>query len=249
MKRPLLIPLCLAYACLGSLVLTPQLWAQEAPAASPEETKLSADEILARVRQARKLAKDQKVEGFMRKNSTKVPFGMEMKQGNICFNFSPDGQNWKTFDLKFKENGQELLGYDAQGKVQKFNPSTYSEKIADTDISFDDLSMRFLYWQQGRVLPQDRTSFIKGRKCHVLDLPNPDPSLGEYAFIRAWIDCEMGALWQIDAFDAKGTHLKRFSITSVTKTDEAWFFKQMRIELRDPQNPKKTRSVNYIELK
>lgn len=214
-----------------------------------EEAKAppSADALLARVRHATTMTKDQMMKGVIRKNKTKVPFGIQLAKGNICFNFSPDGTQWQTFDLKFKEAGQELYTVE-NGKAIRFSPSRYGESLAGTDVTFEDLSLRFLYWPQGTILPHDHTAFIKGRKCYIVDVPNPVLGSGSYAWIRAWIDVEMGALWQIDAFDAQGKHLKRFSITSVQKTDESWFFKQMRIEVRDKDNPKKTIAVNYIEL-
>lgn len=218
------------------------------PAFSAEKNDLTADKILAQVRYATKLQKDQTINGKIRNKSMEIPFGIQLKSANICFNYSEDGQNWKTFELRFKQKGQELFSYE-NGKTTPFPVKRYNEKINGSDITFEDLSFRFLYWPGGKILPEDRTSYIKGQKCFVLDLPNPSPGTGEYAWIRAWVGEETGALWQIDAFDQKGRHLKRFTITSVMKTKDTWFFEQMRVELRDPDNPKKTRGVNYIELK
>ncbi len=208
---------------------------------------MTADRLLAGVRYATANQKDLSINGRVRKNSTKVPFGIHLKDGNIYFSYSQDGSKWDTFELRFKQKAQELYTYE-NGKPKKFTSKRYGETIPGTDITFEDLSLRFLYWPNGQILPQDHTSFIKGRKCYVVNLPNPAPGNGAYAWIRAWIDEESGALMQIDAFDEKGRHLKRFTITSVMKTQDTWFFKQMRIERRNPDNPKKVLGVDYIEL-
>lgn len=232
MKTFLLTALC-ALSCFASF--------------SAEEKPPTADELLAGVRYSTAYQKNQKVNGHLRKKSEKIPFGIEIKDGNIFFNYALDGSQWTTFELKFKEKGQELYTYE-NGKSKKFETNRYGERIGNTDISFEDLSFRFLYWPNGKILPHDHTAFIKGRRCYIVDVPNPNPKSGQYAFIRVWIDTEQNVLWQIDAFNAEGKHLKRFSITSVMKTDNSWFFKQMRIETRDPNNPKKTTGVNYIEM-
>lgn len=212
-----------------------------------EERVPTADELLAGARYAATMQKNQKINGTLRKKSDKIPFGIELKDGDIFFNYSVDGSDWRTFQLKFKEAGQELYTYEA-GKSKKFESKRYGERIGNTDVTFEDLSFRFLYWPKGQVLPQDRTSFVKGRKCYVVNLPNPKPGDGEYAWIRVWIDAENGAMWQIDAFNADGKLLKRFAITSVMKSKDTWFFKQMRVETRDPNNQQKVLAVNYIEL-
>ncbi|MEG2810248.1 MAG: hypothetical protein RR889_06315 [Akkermansia sp.] len=56
-------------------------------------------------------------------------------------------------------------------------------------------------------------------------------------------------MWQIDGIAANGELSKRFIMDSVMKLkDGTWFFKKMKLEVRDPSNSRKTRSVSYIEM-
>lgn len=217
------------------------------PVFAAKEKQPDADLLLARVRYSTTLQKDQKYEGTLTKKKTKLPFGIELKQGSIYFSYSDDNKNWKTFELRFKEKGQELYTYE-NGKKVKFNAKRYSETIGGTDVTLEDLSLRFLYWPHGTIRPQSHANTVKGRDCYIVDIPNPSPGSGAYASIRTWIDKENGALWQIDAFDALGKHLKRFTITSVQQKGDTWFLKQMKIDVKNPETGKVIAS-NYIFLK
>ena len=53
----------------------------------------------------------------------------------------------------------------------------------------------------------------------------------------------------MDGFGRDGKLKKRFTITSIQKlSDGAWFFKQMKMEVRDPQNDQRTIALDYLEM-
>ena len=100
-----------------------------------------------------------------------------------------------------------------------------------------------------RVPPRYAASTVKGRDCWIVQIPNPNPKVGQYAWVRVWIDKENGAMWQVDGIDRRGELAKRFMIDSVMKLkDGSWFFKRMKVEVRDPSNPRRTVSVSYIDM-
>ena len=79
----------------------------------------------------------------------------------------------------------------------------------------------------------------------MVQVPNPNPSVGQFAWVRMWVDKENGTAWQIDGYGADGKLRKRFSITSVQRlSDGTWFFKQMKLEVRNPKNPDRTQALN-----
>lgn len=211
------------------------------------DSALSADELLASVRNTMTSQGERDVQGQLRKGRTKVPFGMSVRGDVIAFQYKP-GTGWKRFDLHIKGKGVEIAEV-VGGKAAMMPAARYTESIAGTDICYEDMSLRFLYWKNGRILDKGVDPRVKGRDCWVVEIPNPKPSVGQFAWMRAWIDKENGTTWQIDGYDAQGRLKKRFSITSVQKLkDGTWFFKQMKLEVRDPANPARTVALDYIEM-
>ncbi|MFR1529120.1 outer membrane lipoprotein-sorting protein [Akkermansia sp.] len=214
-------------------------WGQEA---APD-----AGQLLKRVRQAATLQENKDVKGQIRKRSVKVPFSMSLRGNLIVFQYQQGGV-WNRFDLKFKDRGQEILSWK-DGRAGVLPVTRYSVPIAGTDVTYEDLSMRYLYWPAAKVVKDDAASTVKGRDCWIVQIPNPNPKVGQYAWVRVWIDKENGAMWQIDGIDGRGELAKRFMIDSLMKLkDGSWFFKRMKVEVRDPSNPRKTVSVSYIDM-
>ncbi len=215
-------------------------WAAAAPT-------LTADDLLASVRKTMTSQGERDVQGQLRKGRTKVPFGMSVRGDVIAFQYKP-GDAWKRFDLHIKGKGVEIAEV-TDGRASMMPAARYTENIAGTDICYEDMSLRFLYWKNGRILDKGVDPRVKGRDCWVVEIPNPSPSVGQFAWMRAWIDKENGTTWQIDGYDATGKLKKRFSITSVQKLkDGTWFFKQMKLEVRDPADPARTIALDYIEM-
>lgn len=236
MKRSIL-SISLAACCAFSLA-----WGAQ------ENSAPSADMLLKNVRQAAMMQEGSKdVNGQIRCKSVKVPFGISLRDGMMVFQYMINNA-WQRFDLKFKTKGQEIL-IQQGGKSVVLPVAQYAQPIAGTDVTYDDLSLRFLYWPNGKVLADSADSEVKGRDCYIVEVPNPNPKVGQYAWVRTWIDKENGAMWQIDGYDSRGELCKRFIMSSVMKLkDGSWFFKQMKLEVRDPQNSRKTTSVSYVEM-
>lgn len=223
-------------ACLSALSGA----AQEAP---------SADEILATMREMTVSQGDRDVTGSIRTNrsKTKIPFGLSARGETICFQYK-EGEAWKRFDVRIREKNAELALVE-NGKASVMPPSGYVQPIAGTDLCYEDLSLRFLYWKGGRVLPDGADSRVKGRDCYIVEVDNPQSKVGQFARVRLWLDKENGTAWQIDGYGADGRLRKRFAITSVKKlSDGTWFFKEMKVEVRDPQNPDRTKALNYLTV-
>lgn len=145
---------------------------------------------------------------------------------------------WHRFDARIKEKNVDLLLVDAKGQARVMSSTSYAQPIAGTDVCYEDLSLRFLYWKDGKVVTDGVETRVKGRDCWVVQVANPNPSTGQFAWVRMWVDKENGTSWQIDGYGRDGKLKKRFSITSVQKlSDGTWFFKQMKVEVRNPQNP------------
>ncbi len=115
--------------------------------------------------------------------------------------------------------------------------------VADTEFSWADLSLGFLWWPGGKTYA---TEMKKGRECYVVDLPAP--GAGEaYARLRLWIDTEAYALLQADAFDARGDLVKRLAVKSLKKVEGRWTLKDFDVQ-SFPSRRRTTFSVDRVEL-
>ncbi len=223
----------LAFAC-----LSPAAYAETPP----------ADELLSAMREMTVNQGERDVAGTIRKGRTKIPFSLSSRGDTIVYQHK-QGDAWKRFDVRMRSKGAELYLLKDGNKAELMAPANYAQVIPGTDVSYEDLSMRFLYWKGGRVIEDTADSRIKGQDCYIIEVPNPNPKVGQYAWVRLWIDKENGTAWQIDGYGADGKLKKRFSITSVQRlSDGSWFFKQMKLEVRNPQNPERTIALNYLEM-
>lgn len=226
--------------CLCLSLCAAPLSAQEAP---------SADEILSAMREMTVSQGDRDVTGSIRTNRSKVkvPFGLSARGETICFQYK-EGEVWKRFDVRIREKNAELALVE-NGKARVMAPAAYAQNIPGTELCYEDLSLRFLYWKGGRVLPDSSASRVKGRDCFMVEVRNPQSNVGQFAYVRLWLDKENGTAWQIDGYGPDGKLRKRFTITSVKKlSDGSWFFKEMKVEVRDPQNPDRTKALNYLSV-
>ncbi len=223
----------MAAGCLGAVQ------GQDAP---------SADDLLRAMRDMTVSQGSKDVMGTIRKNRTKVPFSLSARGETIVFQYKQQ-EAWKRFDVRIGSRSAELLLVNSNGQAQVMQPSAYASTIAGTDVCYEDLSLRFLYWKGGKIINDPAHSRIKGRDCHIVEVANPAPGSGQFAWVRIWVDKENGTAWQIDGYGKDGKLRKRFSITSVQRlSDGAWFFKQMKLEVRNPQNPDRTIALDYLEM-
>lgn len=224
-----------------ALAMLAPVHAQEA------EAPLTADELLAGMREMTVSQGNKDVAGRIRKAKLKIPFSLSVRGDTLAFQYK-DGSAWKRFDVRIKEKNVDIVQVE-NGKARVMAPSQYAQTIAGTDVCYEDLSLRFLYWKGGQMVDAGADSRIKGRDCYVVQVPNPNPAVGQFAWVRMWVDKENGTTWQIDGYDKSGKLRKRFSITSVQRLkDGTWFFKQMKLEVRNPQNPNRTIALDYLEM-
>ena len=216
-------------------------------ALSEQAQQMSADQILEAMRDMTVSQENKDVLGSIRKGRNKIPFSLSARGETIVFQYKVNNA-WQRFDVRIKEKNVDLIRV-TNGKAQIMAPASYATPIADTDVCYEDLSLRFLYWKGGKLIEDSANARIKGRDCYIVEVANPMPSVGQFAWVRMWVDKENGTSWQIDGYGKDGKLKKRFSITSVQRLDDGtWFFKQMKLEVRDPKNPDRNTAINYIDM-
>ncbi len=77
-------------------------------------------------------------------------------------------------------------------------------------------------------------------------MKNPKPSVGNYAWVRAWIGIDDGALWRVHGYNKNGDLIKNFLLDSISKQkDGSWMFQKIKIEVTDPA---KNKVVSYSTI-
>lgn len=144
--------------------------------------------------------------------------------------------------LKLDPGNTRLLE-KKNGVSQTISGSHLHDIIRDTGVTYQDLSLGFLYWPQP-ILRGEET--VRTRPSWKIDLQAPT---GEeiYGVARVWIDKDSGAILRIEGYDKKGLLLRRFEIVSAQKIDGLWMLKQMRIESFEPGKPEPI-SRRYLEV-
>ncbi|MDO5473381.1 MAG: outer membrane lipoprotein-sorting protein [Akkermansia sp.] len=209
--------------------------------------EVDVDELLRAMREMTVSQGNKDVMGKIRKGRNKIPFSLSARGETVVFQYKHN-EAWQRFDVRIKDKNADLV-LVTNGKAQVMAPAHYVKTIAGTDVCYEDLSLRFLYWKGGRLIEDNANSRIKGRDCYIVEVKNPKPSVGQFAWVRMWVDKENGTTWQVDGYGKDGKLKKRFTITAVQRlSDGTWFFKQMKLEVRNPKDPARTIALNYLEM-
>lgn len=228
--------LCLPAALVLSLILP--LGAQEG--------KPDAAELVKQVRYMQ-AAQSFDLTGELEKGRSKVPFRMSMIKDlkMIRFRFSEPTQ---IISLVLKDNRYELTEQLAGQQPKVLPLERYGEKIRGTDVTYEDISQRYLYWPNPKLEGDEKLRITVLRDAWVVRLDNPRHGLGPYGAVKIWIDKENMALLQVEGFNWSGQKVKRFEVVKVQKDKEIgmWLLEKMRVETIDQNRNRKEKT--YMEM-
>jgi len=230
----------------AALLLTPGLAVLHAilfqPAgAAAEEPQSSGDEVLLLVRKSQAQQYLQGLTGKLRSSETGQSWPMEltMRENVIRFLFREPNE---IINLDLSNSGTKLSRVVAGGKID-MPPSLYAERVRNTDINYEDLSMRFLYWPNAKIMGEDTFSF---QKCWHVRVTNPD-GRGPYGTVDVWVAKSSGAMMKMEAYDSQGRKVKQFLVRKGQKYQGAYILKQMRVETFDPAT-RDVKGITYLEI-
>ena len=208
--------------------------ALSADAAAP-----SAKEILASVRM-QQAQQETDLQGQLRQDATVVPFRLTQTGPVIRYSFANPSE---ALQLRLGETDSRLEEITRSG-VEKIAPAQFDHKVRGTAVTYEDLSLKFLYWPKAQVMGEEN---INTRSCWKLQLMAPSRQ-SQYSSVFLWVDKAGGALMRLEGFDWNGNLAKRFHVISGQKIEGRWFLKQMRIEEMQP-GTNKVQSRTYLEIK
>ncbi len=191
------------------------------------EAEPSAEELLKEAR-LQPTAHPITLSAEIRGGEEPLPLIFKIAQGQIAYLLQDPEEK---IILTLRKNQTALTDTQA-GKTDSLSNDQRYQNIRNTGVTYDDLSLGFLYWPHPHLTKSEQ---LRGTKAFVLELFPPADDHGPYSSARLWLEANSGAPLRMEGFDKKGNLLKRFEVISAQKIDDLWMLKEMRIETFDPQ--------------
>lgn len=113
----------------------------------------------------------------------------------------------------------------ADGQVVT-NPPSLADAIQGTDLTWLDLTLSFLWWDDARL---DGDEDFRGSRCDKVIVAPPRPIPG-CAAMRLWIDRRLRFIRQVEQLDAAGRRVRRMWVSSVARSGDRWMIRNMEVE-------------------
>jgi hypothetical protein len=204
----------------------------------------SAQQILEGARISATLTQlDEGLSGNLRKSGNNVPITLFLKGKDIQFQFSENKGPWRGFHMKIGDENFALSEI-VNGKMQKFPAGKIVESIAGTDLTYEDLALRFFYWPNPVLEGKED---VGGQLCYKLRVDKPRGADGRYEVVYVWVHTKFGAFMRIRGHDKKGGLVKEFEVEDVMKvSDNVWTLRKMQVATCDPANGGRRVSITDV---
>jgi hypothetical protein len=213
--------------------LTAAILAAAAATAPLKAQAPDAEAILGGARLAATLVEMKEgLQGNLVQGRKKVPITIYLKGKDIQFQFY-EGNTWRKFHMRLGDDSYDLFEIIG-GTTRDFPREKLVEPIAGTDLTYEDLALRFFYWPNPKLEGMDN---VAGQSCHKLRLDKPAGAAGRYQAVYVWVHTKFGAFMKIKGHDKSGGLVKEFQVEDVMKVSEdVWVLKKMQVATHDPGN-------------
>jgi len=189
---------------------------------SPAAFAQNAQQILEGARVSATLT--QVEDGLTGKLNGKTPIVLFLRGKDIQFQFD-EGKGWEKFHMRLSDSSYDLFELK-DDKTFKFPDAKITEPIAGTDLTYEDLALRFFYWPNPTLEGQEQ---IGGRTAYKLRVNKPKGTTGRYDTVYIWVDAKFGAFMQIRGFNSSKL-LKEFKVEDVMEIGGGvWTLKKMQV--------------------
>lgn len=194
-----------------------------ATCARAQEAQPEGAAILQRLRD-NEMQQHRTLAGELRNGSKLFPFQLALNGGTILYQFTTPPPY--TLAVHLGKNSSQLDEVTLDGKTRVAG-TDFATLVRGTDISFEDVAMRFLYWPDAKVLGEESKTL---RKCWKLQVAPPKGVNSVYASVVLWIDEESGAMMEAQAYDASGKPATAFKLIEPQMIGGVWLPKKIRIQ-------------------
>jgi outer membrane lipoprotein-sorting protein len=120
-----------------------------------------------------------------------------------------------------------------------------SKSILDTDITYEDLGIDFVNWDDVQPLGTDT---IKTLDAYVYEAKPGPHDHSRYAAVRFWVSKQYWAFLRIDGLNAKNQTVKRVEVQDVMQIGKYTVFKEMKVANMEPDKDDIAKSTTYIDI-
>jgi hypothetical protein len=208
------------------------LAAGRAAQADPDAQSILANARMAQAGQQRTLT------GHLRVQATGqiIPFTLVLDGGTIRYEFADD-----AIILRMGNTGAQLLE-SAHGDLHNVSPARYDKPVEGTDITYEDISLRFLYWPQAKI---DGSELVGELNCWKLSLL-PGGEKSAYGAVQLWVRKQDGTLLKVEGYDTAGKLVKRFEVAAVQQDPNGgWMLKKLKIVTLGQGDAE---TITYLEI-
>jgi hypothetical protein len=125
------------------------------------------------------------------------------------------GRPAKTMQVHYPASGRpEFTFFTGPAKTPAELPDLLAP-IEETDLSWSDLSLAFLWWPNARLIDYDRK---RGFNAYLLEIPAPKND-GPIGKVRLWIHQQTGLLLETALYDRQDDLIKRLRVVSIKKLE------------------------------
>jgi hypothetical protein len=118
------------------------------------------------------------------------------------------------------------------GKMVNFPAAKLVSPIAGTDLTYEDLALRFFYWPNPKLDGQEN---VGGEACFKIRIDKPKGTAGRYEVVYVWVHTKFGAFMRIRGHDKSGGLVKEFQVEDVMKVaTDMYTLRKMQVSTHDP---------------
>ncbi len=181
--------------------------------------------------------------GNLSKGGRKTPIALFLNGKNIQFQFNEGKDAWRVFHMRLADDKYDLFEM-VGGKTTNFPAAKLVEPIAGTDLTYEDLALRFFYWPNPKLEGQEN---VGGQPCYKLRIDKPRNSGGRYETVYVWVHTKFGAFMKIHGHDKNGGLVKEFLVEDIMKvSDNVWTLRKMQVATHNPANDRRLAITNLL---
>jgi len=125
------------------------------------------------------------------------------------------------------------------------NSAEINQPILGTDITYGDLGLNFINWDNVQPLGTDT---IKTLPAYVFEAKPGASDQTAFAAVRFWVSSQYWAFLRIDGLNAKEQTVKRVEVQDVMRIGKYTVFKEMKVSQMDPERNDIARSTTFIDI-